>query len=166
MQRKFPWICGMCLERRVVSNIVERYECHASHDGKSHSFIVPNLEIPTCEACGEGVITTFAADRVDAAFRQHLGLMSPAEIRSGRETLGLTQKELAERLHLSESTISRWENGHQMQQASMDLLLRIAFEPQAAIRLLERSPSPVESLEQSTETVPQHARQLRAIMFD
>ena len=34
-----------------------------------------------------------------------------------RKTLGLTQKELAEKLHVSDKTVSRWETGKQIPDA-------------------------------------------------
>lgn len=52
--------------------------------------------------------------------------MIPADLRSAREALGLTQKALAERLGVSENTIWRWETGkHPVEHSTM---LRLALE--------------------------------------
>lgn len=37
--------------------------------------------------------------------------MTPADLRTAREALGLTQRTLAERLTVSENTVWRWERG-------------------------------------------------------
>ena len=50
-----------------------------------------------------------------------------------RESLGLTQKQLANLLRVADATVSRWETGGQIQQRSMDLLLR-AFSDIPALR--------------------------------
>jgi transcriptional regulator with XRE-family HTH domain len=42
--------------------------------------------------------------------------------------LGLTQKELAERLQIAEATLCRWETGRQIQQRLSDLALRLYFD--------------------------------------
>jgi transcriptional regulator with XRE-family HTH domain len=42
---------------------------------------------------------------------KHSSSLSPAEARFLRETMGLTQAELAERLQLIRGTITRWEAG-------------------------------------------------------
>ena len=34
------------------------------------------------------------------------------KISTTRKRLGITQKELAEKLHVSDKTVSKWENGH------------------------------------------------------
>ena len=54
--------------------------------------------------------------------------MFPAEIRQKREALGLIQKQLANALQISESTLSLWEAGAQIQQRSMDKFLRAFFD--------------------------------------
>jgi transcriptional regulator with XRE-family HTH domain len=53
--------------------------------------------------------------------------LQPHEVRAGREGLGLTQKELASYLQIADATLSRWETGAQIQQRSMDRLLRGFF---------------------------------------
>jgi DNA-binding transcriptional regulator YiaG len=65
--------------------------------------------------------------RLSDALRATAGLLQPGEIRAGREALGLTQKELANYLQIAEATLSRWETGAQIQQRSLDKLLRGFF---------------------------------------
>ena len=54
-------------------------------------------------------------------------LLTPQQIREGREALGLQSKELAERLGVAKETLSRWETGMMIQSRAMDNLLRAYF---------------------------------------
>jgi transcriptional regulator with XRE-family HTH domain len=51
----------------------------------------------------------------------------PSQITEGRKRLKLTQAELANYLKVAEESINRWEKGRQIQQRSLDLLLRAFF---------------------------------------
>jgi len=63
-------------------------------------------------------------DQVNAALRAHLHLLTPAEMRAGLARIGMTQKDAAERLGISEETLSYWLTGAQIQSRAMDNLLR------------------------------------------
>jgi putative zinc finger/helix-turn-helix YgiT family protein len=78
--------------------------------------------------------TPFAS--VSAAFRREARLLTPEEIREGREKLGLTQKQFANLLGVGEATVSRWETGTQIQQRAMDRFLRVCLARPAAVELL------------------------------
>ena len=60
-------------------------------------------------------------------------MLEAAQIRQNREHLGLTQKQLAGMLGIAEATLSRWETAAQIQQRSLDRLLRLFF-ASAAVR--------------------------------
>ena len=55
-------------------------------------------------------------------------MLQPGEIKSRRETLGLTQQVVAVTLSVSEATFARWEAGAQIQIGSMDKLLRACLD--------------------------------------
>lgn len=76
---------------------------------------------------------------VSDALRKAAGLLSPEQIRRGRESLGLTQKQLARNLQVCEAELSRWETGGQIQQRSFDRLMRIYFQVPEARRFLEET---------------------------
>src|SRR5437870_1194771 len=125
-ERPFPWKCRHCFQNRVVMSTV-RYDAEVRHDGRLHSFTVPLLRIPVCEACGEKVFTEEVDDQIGAALRSHLHLLSPEEMRAGLDRLNMTQKEAAERLGIAEATLSRWLTDTQIQSRALDNLVRVFF---------------------------------------
>jgi transcriptional regulator with XRE-family HTH domain len=58
---------------------------------------------------------------------RHLRLLTSSEIREGISTLGLSQKEAAERLGIAEATLSRWLTDTVIQSRAMDNYLRVFF---------------------------------------
>jgi putative zinc finger/helix-turn-helix YgiT family protein len=104
------------------------YPAEMEHDGRAYSLTIPALDVLRCESCGTRVLTDEAHQAIVTALRTAAGLLAPEEIRRRRESLGLTQKQLAACLKVADSTVSRWETGAQIQQRAMDLLLRAFFE--------------------------------------
>jgi len=124
--KPFPWKCGHCRQRAVRPAVVS-YTCEADHDGRAYTVTVPELNVPRCGNCGELVLDSAANRQITESFRQQLGLLTPEQIRRNRESLGLTQRELAGLLGIAEATLSRWETGGQIQQRALDRLLRLYF---------------------------------------
>jgi putative zinc finger/helix-turn-helix YgiT family protein len=125
--RPFPWVCPNCLEVSVRP-IAKQYTARVKHDGLQYSLDIPNLEIPTCEKCGEELFTNAVDERVNQALRVRLCLLSPTQIRASRKALGLKQSEMGRRLKIAPATISRWETGALIQSGAMDNYLRVFFE--------------------------------------
>ena len=125
-ERPFPWRCRECLKDSVFLAKAP-YDAEVRHDGRLHAFRIPELELPVCQSCG----AKFFTDKVDAqvtdALRAHLNLLTPDQIREGIKRVGLSQKEIANRLGIAEATLSRWLNGIQIQSRSLDNLLRTFF---------------------------------------
>jgi DNA-binding transcriptional regulator YiaG len=71
------------------------------------------------------VVTSDISEMVTNELRRAAGLLAPEQIRAKRESLGLTQGELAARLRVSEAELGRWESGMQLQSKALDLLLRL-----------------------------------------
>jgi hypothetical protein len=88
--KPFPWKCGHCRQKAVNPAAVP-YTVDVDHDGRSYAITVPDLQTPKCDNCGELVLTAEANGRISSALREEIGLLTPAQIREGRETLGLTQ---------------------------------------------------------------------------
>lgn len=140
--KPFPWKCGTCRQRGLIPVVLD-YRTQLEHDGHSYSLHLPALSVFRCEQCGAIVLNDEADHKISAALRAAAGLLAPEEIRRGRETLGLTQKQLAHYLQMEEATLARWETGGQIQQHSFDRLLRIYFQVPEARRFLEESANKV-----------------------
>jgi putative zinc finger/helix-turn-helix YgiT family protein len=125
-ERPFPWRCRHCGKNKVVMTTLS-YDAEIRHDGRLHTFTIPRLQIPVCEACGEKVFTEKVDDQINAALRLHLQLLTPDEMRRALDRLNMSQKEAAERLGIAEATLSRWLTETQIQSRAMDNLLRIFF---------------------------------------
>src|SRR5271170_1729961 len=127
MTRPYPWNCGVCREKALVP-LVKDYTAEMEHDGRLYSVTVPQLQILRCEKCGSQKLPAEASEKLEEQLRIQAGLLSPVEIRENRKRLALTQEQLASYLKVAESTVCRWERGGQIQQRSMDLLLRAFFD--------------------------------------
>ena len=128
MSRPYPRICATCRERSVQPVTLSSYSTNVEHDGRSYAITLADVSGTQCDNCGALILDDSVADRIDDQLREQAGLLRPTEIRSHRLALGLTQKDLAQKLLIGEATLSRWETGAQIQQRSLDLLLRLCFE--------------------------------------
>jgi len=129
------WRCDVC-RQKTLRRVQRPFEYELSHDGRPPVKIrIPDLEVIACtnpdcrpEDPGDTIIHDDAATwRVTVETYRQLGLLTPEEVRAGRERLGLNQQQLQELLGLGGNSLSRWENGHVYQSRSMDTLLRIVF---------------------------------------
>jgi putative zinc finger/helix-turn-helix YgiT family protein len=109
-RRPFPWRCSNCKKKEVRLSTVP-YTAKVKQDGRIYELAIQALEIPKCDACGELVFNDGADEQVSAALRDYLHLLTPDQIRRARKALGLTQRELSNRLGVAEATLSRWETG-------------------------------------------------------
>ena len=66
---------------------------------------------------------------------RHLGLLTPTEIRSIRESHGMSRTAFAEVTGFGEATLNRWENGAVIQNRANDHLLRLMQSPDILNRL-------------------------------
>lgn len=124
--RPFPWQCRRCGKKDVVLTTIS-YDAEVRHDGRTHAFVVPNLEIPVCRACGERVFSEQVDEQINVALRSHLRLLTPSDMRTALDSIGVTQKDAAERLGIAEATLSGWLGDTQIQSRAMDNLLRVFF---------------------------------------
>jgi putative zinc finger/helix-turn-helix YgiT family protein len=104
------------------------YRAKVHHDGREYEVRIPALEVPKCTNCHAISLDEVANTAIDRAFRRQAGLLTPEQIREGREKLGLNQQQFADWVGINVSTLSRWENGAQIQQRIMDDVLRAFFE--------------------------------------
>lgn len=133
--RAYPKRCGKCGQKTMELATVP-YAITIEHDGRSYRVEISDLSVPQCSHCQALSIDDEADRRISAAFRQIARLLTPEEIRAGRERLELTQKQFAQLLGVGEATVSRWETGAQIQQRALDRFLRVCFASPAAVALL------------------------------
>lgn len=119
--------CMTCRQRAVSQITLPLYSTEMEHDGRKYPVEVIDFQVLKCGNCDSIVLDDTATGRLFDALRSAAGLLAPSEIRRQREALGLKQRELANLLQISESTLSRWETGAQMQQKCMDKFLRGFF---------------------------------------
>ncbi len=126
-ERAFPKKCGKCRQQSMALVTIP-YEIDVNHDGRVYKVHIAALTVPRCGACGRIVIDDEADQAIQAAFRKEAKLLSPEEIRRGRQAIGYTnQQEFADCLNVAVATVSRWENGVQVQQRFHDGVLRAFF---------------------------------------
>lgn len=124
--RPFPRRCRRCGKTEVVMGTAS-YDPEILHEERMVKFTIPQLHLPICQACGEKVFTEKVSDQIRAAFRAHLHLLTPAEIRAGLGRLNMTPKEAAERLGIEEDTLLAWLDDRQIQSRALDNLMRVFF---------------------------------------
>src|SRR5262249_8187549 len=114
------------------------YSTTLKHDAIPYTIRVPDMAIPTCRKCGARVFTIETGDRIAAALRARVGILTPEEIRQYRATFNLRQQELADQLGVPIDQIEPWEEGGLIQSRAEDNLLRRFFEFREARRMLEQ----------------------------
>ena len=122
----FPWPCSQC-GLRTVERETLTYSTEVPYDGRTYTVEVAAFLVPQCQNCGAMVLDDQANDQITAALRLQLGLLTCEQIRRNRDALGLKQRDFAAILGVGESTVSRWETGAQIQQKSLDKLMRLYF---------------------------------------
>ncbi len=82
--RPYPRRCGICGQVSVAKCRIP-YEAEVRHDGRLHAFSIASLGIDQCARCGEQFFTASTDGEIRLALRDHLGLLSPREVRDERE---------------------------------------------------------------------------------
>jgi putative zinc finger/helix-turn-helix YgiT family protein len=133
--RTYPKRCGKC-GQKTMRLVTLPYVTTIEQDGRAYRVEIPALTVPQCANCRSISIDDQADQQISAAFQREARLLTPDEIRQGREHLGFTQKQFANLLGVGEATISRWEARAQIQQRAMDRFLRVCLASPAAVELL------------------------------
>lgn len=132
MRKHIKEFCPICFQERDVQ-FIDTYE---DVQVRGEKFRVRATYFK-CTVCGEE-FEDFekCTDPLDTAFREYRKchqMLQPEEIKRYRRLLGLTQKELAQKVHIGEITLSRYENGA-LQKKVYDKALRNYFEREMAQR--------------------------------
>jgi hypothetical protein len=148
--RPFPWLCIECGKEEIFPCKTD-YTTTQLHDGQSYEIHISDLEIPTCRNCGDRLFTSRVDNRIVAAMRAHVGLLTPQEMESKRCELALSEQEVADELGVTEETYRNWEGGWVIQSRAMDVLLRSTFDRlDRARRMTPNQVEPIPSGLQST----------------
>jgi DNA-binding transcriptional regulator YiaG len=126
--KRFAPRCGNCKQKTMqLATVV--YDAQIGHDGQKYDIHLDQFEVPKCVNCGTLSFDDEANRQIDEAFRRVAGLLTADEIYQGRIAVGYSsQQEFADCLGLSVSTVSRWENGSQVQQHFCNGILRAFFQ--------------------------------------
>ena len=135
--RQIPKRCPECGHKTMALAQVP-YEIQIDHDGRKYQISIPDLSVIQCGNCSEIVVDDVADERISEVFREKAGLLTPAQIKNGREFLGYNQQEFAKVFGVAVSTLSRWENGGQIQQRFHDAVLRAFFKVPAFREFMEK----------------------------
>ena len=124
-------------------------ECGAdlreTHDAMSESyrgeeFVIEGVRHYQCDACGEYIIDiddeAELSRRIHEEYARRHDLLSPAQIRSVRASLGVSQKQFEAMLGVSSPTVSRWETGYMQQTLVADNLIRLVGQVPGVAELL------------------------------
>ncbi len=125
-QKKYPIRCIECGEKEVRPALID-HQVKVRHDGREYQLRLDALPVTKCNACGHLYFTQESDDAISLALREKLGLLTIDQIRTNLESLGLRQKDAAERLGIAAETLSRWLSGAMIQSRAMDNLLRGFF---------------------------------------
>lgn len=124
--RPFPWRCARCRQKEVNPTVMA-YSVAVPYEGTVHTVEVPQLRVPRCRNCGELAFGNEASDQISEAVRRHLGLLTAAQLRQGREALGLSIEEFDVRLGLCPESVADYENNLKIQSRALDRYLRAFF---------------------------------------
>ena len=124
--KPFPRRCPECGKVEVHPATIA-YDAEVKHDGRVYAFRIPELQVNRCAACGEVLFSNVTDEQISQALREHLSLLSPEQIRTALQAIGLKQKDFGQRIGVAPETISRWISGTYIQSRAMDNLMRLFF---------------------------------------
>lgn len=125
-EKMFPRRCAECGKSEVQRTTIG-YDAEVKHDGRLYTFHIAELHVNRCAACGEMLFSNETDEQISTALRTHLGLLSPRQMRDALQSLGLKQKQFAERIGVAAETVCRWMAGTHIQSRAMDNLMRLFF---------------------------------------
>jgi putative zinc finger/helix-turn-helix YgiT family protein len=107
------------------SDVVRTLERQVFQYGSGESAIDLTAEMPvyTCNSCGYQFAGPEADDARHEAVCRYLGVLTPPEIISIRQSTGLSRAEFCELTRVGIASLKRWETGNLIQNAANDELL-------------------------------------------
>lgn len=119
--------CPNCDSRNVSARrIVDRFDYGMGRETVQLSAEIPAYE---CADCGLQYSGEEAERLRHEAVCNHLRLLVPARIAEIRANYGLSRVKFAEVSRIGMATLSRWEGGETLQNAAMDMYMRLLERP-------------------------------------
>lgn len=115
--------CPQCDSEEVATNWVDDVITWGSGDLESR--IPVSVPVRMCSVCDLQYMDEHGERLRHEAICRHLGVLSPAEIRSIRRGHGMSRSAFAHATGLDEAAIRRWESGIAVQSHDDDRRLRI-----------------------------------------
>jgi len=146
------FVCGECGSERIRTS----REIYNFPYGVGNDTVELSCEVPfrKCSDCGFSFLDHVAEDICQKAICQHLGVMTPSQVKGLRKLYNLTQSEFAEITKLGPATLSRWERGIVIQNQAYDnYLYLLGFKEN--LRLIQERSKSAGTLEDAVETKQQ-----------
>lgn len=150
-------VCPLCDGESIVTS----QHSDTFNYGSGDSAVTLHVDLPVhrCAEC-EFEFVDHEGERLrHEAVCRHLGVLSPAEVRSVREHHGMARATFAQITGLGEATLGRWENGAVVQNRANDLYLRLISTPWIMSRLQSLA-APEPTLSKGTVVISQRFRSL------
>lgn len=125
--------CPLCGTTDVVTSITP----YTFEYGSGDAVAKLNVDVPVrrCDACDFEYLDEEGERIKHNAVCQHLGVLSPSEVRHIRKKCSNTRTSFAEVTGLGEASLNRWENGLSIQTHANDRYLRLLEYPDNLQRL-------------------------------
>jgi len=135
----YPKTCGECGGR-----VAQSFEA-ISVDLRGETISVDGIDHGRCTQCGEVYLDLDSTERLQQEtvrrLRKARGLLTPAEIRDLRTSLGLSQARFEKLLGTGPKTVVRWEKGTVFQSVTADKLMRLLLaKPELATLVSDSNP--------------------------
>ena len=128
-----PESCDMCGAAGLKTELVRDPFIYGMGAGAVE--LTADVPVHTCSRCA----VSYTGDEAEIARHEavchHLGVLTPAEIRSLRERYDMSRAAFARLTGLGEATLARWERGEVIQNIANDRYLRLLLDPGVVRRL-------------------------------
>jgi len=123
MSQRIPkcYQCGGAFAHRIAP----AHHRKLRYEGVAYNVLVTDMPEWHCATCDLSVTDEEGDEPLQAALRNHVGLLTPQQIRAGIKELGINQEKFAEKIRCAPESISRWLNGAVLQSRVYDCLMRI-----------------------------------------
>lgn len=116
-------VCPRCGSKSVITIDTD----DSFNYGPEESTVELHATVPVneCSACGFTYLDQRAEAIRHAAVCQHLGLLTPKEVKQIRQSRGFARGRFSQLSGIGEASLARWERGASFQSKSNDRLLRL-----------------------------------------